>query len=48
MLFSLQTLIPGSGRAGLNERETPGKVVTARPPKCLTQLRSVSRSNVKL
>jgi len=29
-------------RAGLNEREAPGKVVTARPPKHLAQLRSVS------
>jgi len=27
-------------RAGLNEREAPGKVVTARPPKSLAQLRS--------
>ena len=26
-------------RAGLNEREAPGKVVTARPPKRLAQLR---------
>jgi len=25
-------------RAGLNEREAPGKVVTARPPKRLAQL----------
>ena len=24
-------------RAGLNEREAPGEVVTARPPKCLAQ-----------
>jgi len=31
-------------RTGLNEREAPGKVVTARPPKCLAQLRSVSHS----
>jgi len=29
-------------RVGLNEREAQGKVVTARPPKCLVQLRSVS------
>jgi len=28
-------------RAGLNEREAPGKVVTARPPKRLVQLRNV-------
>ena len=29
-------------RAGLNEREAPGKVVSTSPPKRLTQLRSVS------
>jgi len=28
-------------RAGLNERETPGKVATARPPKRLVQLHIV-------
>jgi len=31
-------------RAGLNEREAPGKVVAARPPKRLAQLRSVSHA----
>ena len=31
-------------RAGLNEREAPGKVMTVRPPKRLAQLRSVSRA----
>jgi len=31
-------------RAGLNEREAPGNVVTARPPKCLAQLCSVSKA----
>ena len=36
---------PG-GRAGLNEREAPGKVVTARPLKRLTQLNSVSHTLV--
>ena len=30
----------GAGRAGLNECEASGKVVTARPPKRLAQLRS--------
>jgi len=34
------------GRAGLNEREAPCKVVTARPPKHLAQLRSVSHALV--
>ena len=29
-------------RAGLNEREAPGKVATARPPKRLAQLRTFS------
>jgi len=33
-------------RAGLNEREDPGKVVTAKPPKCFAQLRSVSNALV--
>jgi len=33
-------------RAGLNEREAPGKVVTARPHKHLAQLRSVSHALV--
>jgi len=33
-------------RAGLNEHEAPGKVVTARPPKRLAQLRSVSHALV--
>jgi len=34
-----------TARAGLNERETPGKVVTAIPPKRLAQLRkSISDS----
>jgi len=28
----------GAVKAGLNEREAPGKVVTARPPKRLAQL----------
>jgi len=32
-------------KAGLNEREAPGKVVTARPPKRLAQLRSVSHTS---
>jgi len=31
-------------RVGLNEREAPGKVVTARPPERLAQLRSVSHA----
>jgi len=31
-----------TGRAGLNGREAPGKVVTARHPKRLAQVRSVS------
>jgi len=31
-------------RAGLNERETHGEVVTARPSKRLAQLRSVSHA----
>jgi len=34
--------VPSGGRAGLNEREVPGKVVTARPPKRLAQLRNIS------
>jgi len=33
-------------RAGLNEREAPGKVVTARPPKRFAQLPSVSHTLV--
>jgi len=33
-------------RAGLNEREAPGKIVTAKPPKRLAQLRSVSHALV--
>jgi len=33
-------------RAGLNESEAPSKVVTARPPKRLAQLRSVSHALV--
>jgi len=33
-------------RAELNEREVPGKVVTTRPPKRLTHLRSVSHALV--
>jgi len=33
-------------RAGLNEREAPGKVVTARPLKRIAQLRSVSHNLV--
>jgi len=33
-------------RAGLNEREPPGKVMTARPPKRLAQLSSVSHTLV--
>jgi len=33
-------------RAGLNEREAPAKVMTARPPKRWAQLRSVSQSLV--
>jgi len=33
-------------RAGLNERETPGKVVTARPPKRLVQLCTISHALV--
>jgi len=33
-------------RARLNEREAPGKVVTARPPKRLTQLSSLSQTLV--
>ena len=33
-------------RARLNEREAPGKVVVARPPKRLAQLRSVSHTLV--
>jgi len=33
-------------RAGLNEREIQGKVLTARPPKHLAQLRSVSHALV--
>ena len=33
-------------RAGLNERKTPGKVVTARPPKRLAQLCSVAHALV--
>jgi len=33
-------------RAVLNEREAPGKVKTARPPKRLAQLRSVSHAFV--
>jgi len=36
----------GGVRAGLNEREAPGKVVTARPPKRLAQLLSVSHALV--
>jgi len=35
--------IPAS-RAELNEREAPGKGVTARPPKRLAQMRSVSHA----
>ena len=34
-------------RVGLNEREAPGKVVTARPPKRLAQLRGVSHADQK-
>jgi len=33
-------------RAGLKEREAPGKVVTARPSKRLAQMRSVSHALV--
>ena len=33
-------------RDGLNEREAPGKVVTARPPKRLAQLLSISHALV--
>jgi len=33
-------------RAGLNEREVPCEVVTARPPKRLAQLRSISHTLV--
>jgi len=36
----------GGGRAGLNEREAPGKIVTARPPKSLAQLSNVSHALV--
>jgi len=36
----------GVGRAGLNEREALGKVVTARPPERLAQLHSVSHALV--
>jgi len=35
-----------TARAGLNEREAPGKIVTARPPKRLAQMRSVSHAHV--
>jgi len=37
---------PAVRRAGLNEHEAPGKVVTSRPPKRLAQLRSVSHALV--
>jgi len=36
---------PTENKAGLNEREAPGKVVTARPPKRLAQLRGVSHAS---
>jgi len=36
----------GKTRAGLNEREAPGKVVTARPTNRLAQPRSVSNAHV--
>jgi len=35
-------------RAGLNEREAPGKFHTAKPPKRLAQLRSVSHALVSI
>jgi len=35
-----------TGRAGLNEREAPGKIVTSRPPQRLAQLWSVSNALV--
>ena len=44
--FSLRSPTPPTNRAGLNEREAPGKVLTARPPKRLAQLRSVSHALV--
>ena len=37
---------PGVARAWLNEREPLGKVVTAKPPKCLVQRRNVSHALV--
>jgi len=41
MLIYIATV--GGSRAGLNEREAPGKLVTASPPKRLAKLRSVSQ-----
>jgi len=35
----------GCGRAGSNEREAPGKVMTASPSKRLAQQRSVSHAD---
>jgi len=40
--ISLEIYFDVTPRAGLNEREAPGKIVTARPPKRLAQLRSLS------
>ena len=45
-LLKLHGTLIAPGRAGLNEREAPGKVVTARPLKRLTQLSSVSHTLV--
>jgi len=39
-------MVGAKGRAGLNERKAPGKVVTARPIKRIAQIRSVSHALV--
>jgi len=44
--FSPAVALGAITRAGLNEREAPGKVVTTRPPKRLAQLCGVSHALV--
>jgi len=44
--LSCKIIIDAGNRAGLNEREASGKVLTARPPKRLAQLWSVSHALV--
>ena len=44
--YKLHAVNYGIRTAGLNERKAPGKVLTARPPKHLAQLRSISHSLV--